>query len=189
MRAAAVKPPRLVEECELKAQVQVEMAHAYLSLTRVRLSRVEQGGAVAPGEGEAAGGGWGHWLRAEELVDAFLGEGDAGHGSGPLAGGDDCALAVGGHEVAEDVVEDVCLDDCDGEDLSPECQGIEADAEAGHADGALRSCLVQGSEGLGAFIVDQGAEVAVVLEVAEELLAVLPHRVAPQVEIMRVRGT
>lgn len=100
---------------------------------------------MAPGEGEGAGGGGGHGLRGEELVDAFLSERDAWNGSRSLAGGYDCALAVGGDEVAEDVVEDIRLDDCDGEDLSPECQRIEADAEAGHADGALLSCLVQGS--------------------------------------------
>ncbi|MGH8908852.1 MAG: hypothetical protein ACRD0K_20750 [Egibacteraceae bacterium] len=64
----------------------------------------------------------------------------------------------------------------------------EAKSEAEHSDGAFLACLVQGSERLGASVVDQGAQVAVVLEVAEELLAVLAHHLAPQVEIVGARG-
>jgi hypothetical protein len=94
----------------------------------------------------------------------------------------DGALIVEVNQAIEDAVEDVGVKHSHGEDVTDKIECVDPDAKAEDADLASLAGLIEGPERLLVGIVDWVA-VAVVLGIAEELLAVLTHHVAPQIEV------
>src|SRR5215470_12589181 len=98
----------------------------------------------------------------------------------------DVALLVLLHDPFEDGVEYIAVEDGDGEHVADVVEGVDADAEARHADLPCPASGIHGPEGFFVLVVD-GWAVTVVLGVAEVFLAVLAHHVPPEVKVWRVR--
>jgi hypothetical protein len=83
---------------------------------------------VAPRECETSGSRRRHGFGRQQSLDVAVLERDPRRGL--IASGHDRSLGVGRHQLAEDVVKDIAVDDGCRTDLAGEGQRIKTDAEA-----------------------------------------------------------
>src|SRR6266508_5354903 len=130
-----------------------------------------------PGQFQAACGGRRQGLCLDELVDALLSEGNVACRLDRTGDAHHSTFVVLADHCPEDLVKSVIIEDGDGEDLAPKCQWIEPNAKEEDPQLAFSTGLAERAEGFLAIVVDQSTGIAIMLEVAEELLAVLTHHV------------
>src|SRR5215218_4280024 len=138
--------------------------------------------AMLPGELQSAGAAWSHGLIDQKTTDGGLIEPEV---LAVVVHAHHTALVVALDQPVEDAIKDVSVEDRNGEDVADEVQRVNGHPEGEHADPAGRVRLVQGPEWLLVGVIDR-VPVAVMFGIAEELLAVLTHHVAPQVEVRAV---
>src|SRR5215218_10381423 len=139
---------------------------------------------MLPGELQSASAAWGHGLIDQQSADGGLIESEV---LTVVVHAHHTALVVALDEPIEDPIKDVSVEDGNGEDVADEVQRVNGHPESEDADPASRVRLVEGPKWLLVGVID-GVTVAVMFGIAQELLAVLAHHVAPQVKVRAVLG-
>jgi hypothetical protein len=139
---------------------------------------------MLPGELKSAGAAWGHGLSDQKTTDGGLVEPEV---LTVVVHADHVALVVSLDESIEDAVKYVSVEHRNGEDVADEVERVNGHPEREDTDPAGGVGLVEGPEWLLVGVVD-GVTVAVMFGIAQELLAVLAHHVAPQVKVRSVLG-
>src|SRR6266536_2622570 len=89
------------------------------------------------------------------------------------------------HKAVKDFVENVSVEDGNREEIANEVQGIYPGPKARDTDLAGPPCGIERSKGFLACVVN-GIATPIMLRVPQELLAVFPHHVAPQIKVWRI---